>query len=226
MSSCDSLKLNSCASENAKKRRHIEAGELLLEMSAQERPPLKDFCYLKATTEGVIWRKWAISPRNLTLPQAAAPSETLLFREEYLDNANIQTNVLSVFGSLTARRIACAIGDTWLLKMPTRALISTISCLSLKEVFYLSQVCRALRKLCLCEEMWEQIYLKHLGAASLEVKEFASQPEVGWQKVFFMDRLQLQKELGRRRKGSSRPSSQASCKSSDSFTFLTQATDH
>ena len=213
-------------SENVKKRKQIETGELVLELSAQERPPLKDFCYLKATSEGVIWRRWAISPRNISLPQAAPPSETALTAEEYLDNSATQSNVVSVFGSLIARRVFCALGGSWFLKLPSRALLKTISFLNLREVFYLSQVCRALRKICLSEAMWEQIYLEHLGQPSLEVREFANEAGVGWQKVFFMDRLQLKKELGRKRKGSSRPSSQASCRPADSFTFLTQATDH
>ena len=226
MSSQDSIQLSSCAADSAKKRKLIEAGKLVLEVSAQEKPPLKDFCYLKATSEGIIWRKWAISPRNLTLPHTAAPSETALFADEYLDNSTIQSNVIAVFGTLIAHRIFCSIGGTWLLKLPPRALMRIISFLNLREVFYLSQVCRALRKICLSEAMWEQIYLVHLGEASPEVRDFASQPEVGWQRVFFMDRLQLQKELSRKRKGSSRPSSQASCKPSESFTFLTQAADH
>ena len=225
MTSPNSFQLNSCAADNAKKRKLIEAGELVLELSAQEKPPLKDFCYLKVTLEGVIWRKWSINPRNLSLPQAAAPSETALFADEYLESSTIQTNVIAVFGTLIARRIFCSIGGSWLLKLPPRALLRIISLLSLREVLFLSQVCRELRKMCLSEAMWEQIYRVHLGVASLEVRDFASQPGVGWQRVFFMDKLQLQKELGRKRKGSSRPSSQASCKPSESFTFLTQATD-
>ena len=214
------------ASTSAKRRKEIEAGEVLFEMNGQEKPPLKDFCYLKATSEGVIWRKWPITPRNLTQPQAASPSEVLLTREEYLDSSGVQTNVISVFGALIARRIFCALGGSWLLKLQPPALIRILSFLHLRDLFYLSQVCRSLRKICLSEQMWEQIYFVHLGEPTLQVRDFASQPDVGWQKVFYMDRLQLQKELGRKRKGSSRPSSQASCKHSESFTFLTQATDH
>ena len=198
----------------------------MLELSAQEKPPLKDFCYLKATSEGIILRKWAINPRNLSQPQAAAPSETALFIDEYLEDSTIQSNVIAVFGSLIARRIFCSIGGSWLLKLPPRAVIRIISFLSLREVFSMSRVCRALRKICLSEAIWEQIYLVHLGKASPEVRDFASQPELGWQRVFFMDKLQLQKELSRKRKGSSRPSSQASCKPSESLTFLTEAPDH
>lgn len=69
--------------------------------------------------------------------------------------------------------------------------------LDLQSISQLSQVNRYLRNLCASEKLWGLLYAQHQGNPTAEICVLAN--DVGWKKVFYLSKLQLQKELSRRR---------------------------
>ena len=98
--------------------------------------------------------------------------------------------------------------DDPLSTLPESVLLHICSMLDLQSIANLSNVNKQLHKFCDSNELWERIYYQHNGAPSPETYVLAE--EKTWKVVFFMSKLHLQKELSRRRKQLSPPSSQSS----------------
>ena len=98
--------------------------------------------------------------------------------------------------------------------------IKIVSYLDLQSISQLSQVNQHMREVCNSTELWEVLYKIHQGSPSSEVCALAK--ELGWKEVFFMNKLQLQKEISRRRKVQYDPENPDSSLSPDS-TFLTES---
>ena len=99
-------------------------------------------------------------------------------------------------------------------------MIQIVSHLDLQSISQLSQVNQHMRKVCNSTKLWEILYVVHQGKPSDEVVALAK--ELGWKDVFFMNKLQLQKEVSRRRKVHFDPEKSDSRLSPDS-TFLTES---
>ena len=80
---------------------------------------------------------------------------------------------------------------------PKSLMIQICSMLDLQSITNLSQVNTYLRKLCSSDQLWSILYEQHQGIPTAEITSMAN--DVGWKKVFYMNKLQLQKELSRRR---------------------------
>ena len=80
---------------------------------------------------------------------------------------------------------------------PEPLMIRICSMLDLQSVSQLSQVNRYLRRLCTSDKLWSILYAQHQGNPTTEISFLAG--DIGWMKVFYMSKLQLQKELSRRR---------------------------
>ena len=93
-------------------------------------------------------------------------------------------------------------------------LVAIVSLLDLQSIAQLSRVNQHLRELCNSNKLWETLYRIHQGQPSREICSLAA--ELGWKTVFFMNKLQLQKEVSRRRR------EDFETPSSD-FTFLTES---
>lgn len=76
------------------RKREVNKAETLFEITGQFPSPSKDFCQLKITSEGVIWRRWKISIRGVNHGTAPTPMpiEEVLSYEDYQYH-----NVLQVF---------------------------------------------------------------------------------------------------------------------------------
>lgn len=81
---------------------------------------------------------------------------------------------------------------------PESIMLRICSMLDLQSISQLSRVNRHLRNLCLSDNLWSDLYHQHQGHPSLEICSLAN--EIGWMKVFYSSKLQLQKEISRRRK--------------------------
>ena len=76
--------------------------------------------------------------------------------------------------------------------------VAIVSLLDLQSVARLGQVNQHLREVCSSDRLWEVLYKTHQGRPSRETTALAK--ELRWKTVFFMNKLQLQKELSRRRR--------------------------
>lgn len=76
-------------------------------------------------------------------------------------------------------------------------MIRICSLLDLQSIAQLSHVNRYLRGLCSSDKLWSLLYVQHQGNPTAEICVLAN--DMGWKKVFYMSKLQLQKELSRRR---------------------------
>ncbi len=82
--------------------------------------------------------------------------------------------------------------------LPDAVLIGICLYLDLSSLTQLSRVSSHLREVCGGEALWERLYEQHQGCPSHEVATLAA--DIGWKVVFFMNKLQLQKEVSRRRR--------------------------
>ena len=178
----------------------VRSGRELYAQSAQMPSPSKDFCQIVITEQGVVWRRWTISPRTITNHSYAAPSETVMSYEEFLFDKSLCCQLELIFGTGAVRRMkSIASGyDDRLSALPDGVIVKIASMLDLQSVVNLSQVNQKLREVYQSNQLWEELFLVHQGQPSDELQELAE--ELSWKKVFFMSRLDRVKELSRRRR--------------------------
>lgn len=171
----------------------------LFEVSGQVPSPSKDFCQLLITTKGVVWRKWKITLRNAS-QRAPSPVEEVMSHDDLLEDKSFLDELRGIFGFEVIEQVKRIIegSNDMLSCLPEKLLIRVATYLDLQSVNSLSQVNRHLRELCNSDNMWEALYHAHQGQPSPAVSALAF--ELGWKVVFFMSKLQLQKELSRRRR--------------------------
>ncbi|XP_045570432.1 F-box only protein 36b isoform X1 [Salmo salar] len=194
-------------------------GKSLFEVSGQGPPPNKDFFQFSVTKTEVIWRWWKISLRSDG--RNTKPGELRESHNDYLDDSRIQTIIMShpplsslhwcdgflgqvsvVFGPriLQYSQALCQGHYDYLERLPDPLLLHILTHLELEDVARLGHTSHRFRKLCRSEEFWEQAVRGHCGSVSAEVEALAL--ELGWKSVFFTSKLQLQKQISRRRKRS------------------------
>lgn len=199
-------------------KRGILRSRKIFEATGTVPSPSKDFCQILVTEAGVVWRKWKITLRNVQL-SPTPPAESVMTYEDFQYDKTLHFEVELIFGKKVldhVQRIIRGCNDP-LSSLPEDILIKIAAYLDLQSVSYLSQVNQRLREVANSDSLWEKLYSVHQGRATQEVKSLAS--EIGWKKVFFMNKLQLQKEISRRRRVA-HPSEGRS--EEFSSTFLTQ----
>uniref|UniRef100_A0A8C4ZQX3 F-box protein 36b n=1 Tax=Gadus morhua TaxID=8049 RepID=A0A8C4ZQX3_GADMO len=154
--------------------------EPLFEISAQGPAPNKDFYQLSITKSDVIWRYWKISLRNAS--RNAKPGEQRESHQDYLEDTRLQS---------------CY---DYLERLPDALLLRILAHLQLEEVGALGQTSHRFRKLCSSEAFWEQAVRGHWETVPAEVGSLGL--ELGWRRVFFTSKLQLQKLISRQRQPS------------------------
>ena len=228
--------MESTASMEALKRmafkKEVLGAKKLFEAAAQVPSPHKDWAQVIITERGVVWRKWKITLRGIAQGTAPAPSPTeeAMSFEDFKCDTTLQHEVERIFGvevMRQTRRILSGSMDE-LSKLPEDLMVRLATYLDLQSIAQLSQTNRHLREVCNSDPLWKKLFKIHQGSPSGEIVELAK--EVSWKVVFFMNKLQLQKELSRRRRLHSphRPHHDHSAKNgstapSASATFLTQA---
>ena len=113
----------------------------------------------------------------------------------------VQDEVRRTFGEDTFLHIDSIISGSndRLSCTPESIMMKICTMLDLQSISHLSQVNRHLRKICTSDQLWNALYTQHQGHPSQEICAVAS--DIGWKAVFYSNKLQLQKELSRRRKG-------------------------
>ncbi|XP_062843707.1 F-box only protein 36b [Trichomycterus rosablanca] len=172
-------------------------GEVLYETSAQGPPPLKDYFSFKVTKTQVIWQWWKISLRLDS--RHAKPGEVRESHSEYLEDRRLQSQVALVFGDgvLQYSRNLCQGRYDYLPRLSDPLLLRIAAHLELEDVARFALTCRRFNQLCSSEDFWEQTVRLHCDTVTAGMEDLAR--EVGWRSVFFTDKLQLQKQISRRR---------------------------
>ena len=199
------------------KKKEILSARKLAEDTGQDPAPSKDFCQLIVTERGLIWRRWRISVRNLNRKGAAStPTETSVTIDEFNFDKSLQDEIERVLGSDTLQRVLRLIGgfDDFFSRLPEKMLFLVASHLDLASIHHFSKVNKYLHSVCNSDRFWQTIYKVHNNAPSADIVAVAT--DLGWKKVFFMDKIHLRKESSRRQRSTGKVSVQASS------TFLTQ----
>ena len=188
------------ALQNIAKKKDILSFPKLLEEACQDPSPSKDFCNMIVTERGVIWRRWKISVRTVTQGAVPVPVELGFTAKEFLMDKDIQGDVGRVMGSETLKRALRLLrGQNDLLsRLPEKVLFQVISLLDLASIDSLSKANRYLQDACNANPPWCKLYTVHHGSPAEEVQAVAE--DIGWKRVFFMDKIQLRKESSRRQK--------------------------
>ncbi|KAM6948633.1 F-box only protein 36b [Aplochiton taeniatus] len=175
----------------------ILLGENLFEISGQGPSPIKDFYHFAVSRKDVIFRWWKISLRNDC--RNAWPGEVKESHHDFLDDSRLQSQVSVVFGTriLHYTKALCQGHYDYLERLPDPLLLQILANLELEDVARLGHTSSRFRKLCSSEEFWERAVRGRCDTVSDEVSSLAL--ELGWRSVFFTSKLQLQKQISRRR---------------------------
>lgn len=194
-----SLKNDEAMLKLIREKRAVLSAKKLFEATKQVPSPSKDYCQLLVTTKGVVWRRWKITIRNISV-KVPSPQESIMSYEDFLDDTSFMAELENIFGHDTLQHVRNVLEgcDDRLSCLPVRSLIRIATHLDLQSVLSMSQVNKHLREVCDSDDMWEALYCTHQGEPSLQVRALAF--ELGWKVVYFMNKLQLQKELSRRRR--------------------------
>ncbi|XP_017350678.1 F-box only protein 36b [Ictalurus punctatus] len=174
-------------------------GETVFEISSQGPAPIKDYFYFQITQTEVIWRWWKISFRPNSYN--TRPGEVRESHGEYLDDARLQGQVLMVFGPhvLQYSKCLCQGQYDYLQRLPDPLLLRITAHLELEDVARLACTCHRFKQLYSSEQFWEQTVRLHCDTVTPGMEDLAR--DVGWKRVFFTNKLQLQKQIRRRRAG-------------------------
>ena len=173
----------------------MNLGTILFEKTGQAPSPSKDFHQLLVTENLVILRTWRISVRKDQ--RYIPPSQRKVPLEEFDEDTTLQTDISRIFGEETLRLVYSIVCKDWLARLPKNILIRIASFLDLVDIARLGSVCKSLRKVCSSDELWEKIFITHCDTITDETRALAK--EVGWKKVFFTNKLQLQVQMRRRK---------------------------
>ncbi|XP_063074889.1 F-box only protein 36b [Engraulis encrasicolus] len=170
-------------------------GKTLFEINGQGPAPMKDYFILQITKSEVIWRWWKISLRC----ESTKPGQLRESHTDYLEDSFLQSQVRVVFGPRILQHTIglCEGRFDYLVRLPTRLLLRIMAYLDLEDIARLGQTCRNFRKLCDSDEFWKDTLRTHCNAVPDEVEALAN--DLGWKTVFFTSKLQLQKQISRRR---------------------------
>ncbi|XP_039090475.1 F-box only protein 36 isoform X2 [Hyaena hyaena] len=110
--------------------------------------------------------------------RSTKPGEAKDTHEEFLENSHLQDSLL----------------------------LNIISYLDLEDIARLSQTSRRFAKLCMSDELWEKIVQSCCDSITPDMRALAE--EMGWRQMFFTNKLQLQRQIRKRRQrqGSQRSS--------------------
>ena len=175
---------------------YMSRGHILFEKSDQAPAPSKDFHQLLVTDKEVLFRSWRISLRRdqLKIP----PSQKRVSHEDFRYDTLMEADISRIFGQDVLHYVQGIIFHDWLIRMPEKILFKIVSELELTDLIKVSQVCKVLKQVCSSDDLWQGIYAKHSARVTEDIKVLAK--ELGWKKMFFTNKLQLQKEVSRLRK--------------------------
>ncbi|KAK2163171.1 hypothetical protein LSH36_84g05055 [Paralvinella palmiformis] len=184
-------------------------------------PPSKDYCQILVTTDSglvfdlvsqvraamrlkannpftptkmIIFRLWKISLKNTSV----CPTEVKDTYEDFLCDELTKGEVHRAFGKNFLEYIkGLAHGNIDYLPRLSRSLLVKIICfLDLEDIPKLAMVSKQFLELCNSDDVWKQFYYDHNQTVmSAEMSSLAE--AIGWKKLFFTNKLQLQMKLRR-----------------------------
>jgi F-box protein 36 len=177
-------------------------GHILYEKTGQAPAPSKDFHQLLVSETEVTLRGWKVSVRKDQ--RLIPPSQRKISWDEFDEDTRMQSEISRIFGEETLSQVHALICGDWLIRLPVDLIMKLCGYLELQDIARLAQVCRKLRDVCCSDKLWENIYRTHCDTVTEKVISLAA--EVGWKKLFFTNKLQLQKEMRRRDRQRNNPS--------------------
>ncbi|KAI2527319.1 F-box protein 36 [Homo sapiens] len=151
--------------------------ETLFETVGQGPPPSKDYYQLLVTRSQVIFRWWKISLRSEY--RSTKPGEAKETHEDFLENSHLQGKF------------------DFLERLSDDLLLTIISYLDLEDIARLCQTSHRFAKLCMSDKLWEQIVQSTCDTITPDVRALAE--DTGWRQLFFTNKLQLQRQLRKRK---------------------------
>ncbi|XP_075386303.1 F-box only protein 36 isoform X2 [Tenrec ecaudatus] len=131
-------------------------------------------------THRIVFRWWKISLRSEY--RTTKPGEVRETHEDFLENSHLQGKV------------------DFLERLSDNLLLSIMSYLDLEDICRLSQTSRKFAKLCVCDQLWEQIVHSTCDTITPDMRALAE--DIGWKAMFFTNKLQLQRQLRKRKQKS------------------------
>ncbi|XP_024419590.1 F-box only protein 36 [Desmodus rotundus] len=171
--------------------------ETLFEIVGQGPSPSKDYYQLLVTQSQVIFRWWKISLRSEN--RSSKPGETKESHEDFLENSHLQVQIALIFGARTLDHVfnLCEGKFDFLERLSDNLLLNIISYLDLEDLTNLSQTSRRFSKLCRSDKLWELIVQSACDNITPDMRALAE--EMGWRQMFFTNKLQLQRQIRKRR---------------------------
>ncbi|XP_051010180.1 F-box only protein 36 [Acomys russatus] len=171
--------------------------ETLFEIVGQGPAPSKDYYQLLITQTQIIFRWWKISLRSEY--RSAKPGETKETHEDFLENSHLQVQVALIFGAKILDYVfnLCEGKFDFLERLSDTLLLKIIYFLDLEDVARLSQTSSRFAKLCKSDSLWEQIVQSACDTITPDMRALAK--DVGWRQVFFTNKIQLQRQIRRKR---------------------------
>ncbi|XP_070476146.1 F-box only protein 36 isoform X2 [Equus przewalskii] len=145
----------------------------------------------------VIFRWWKISLRSEY--RSTKPGEIKESHEDFLENSRLQVQVALIFGTRILDYVfnLCEGKFDFLERLSDNLLLSIISYLDLEDISRLSQTSHRFAKLCMSDKLWEQIVQSACDNITPDMRALAE--DMGWRQMFFTNKLQLQRQLRKRK---------------------------
>ncbi|XP_006984230.1 F-box only protein 36 isoform X3 [Peromyscus maniculatus bairdii] len=172
--------------------------ETLFEIVGQGPAPSKDYYQLLITRSQIIFRWWKISLRSEF--RSAKPGETKETHEDFLENSHLQVQVALIFGARILDYVfnLCEGKFDYLERLSDKLLIKIICYLDLEDIARLAQTSSRFAKLCKSDSLWEQIVQSACDTITPDMRALAK--DVGWRQVFFTNKIQLQRQIRRKKR--------------------------
>ncbi|CAL1579361.1 unnamed protein product [Knipowitschia caucasica] len=171
--------------------------EPLFETSGRAPGQNKTLYYLAITKTEVIWRWWKISLR--AVDRNTRPGEEKQSHQEMLEDSSFQSEISTVFGRdiLDYTKRLCQGHWNFLEHLPDPLLLRILGFLELEDVGQLLRTSRRFWKLCQSEQFWESAVRQRCSTLPDDVVSLSR--GIGWRRIFFTNKIQLQLLLNRHR---------------------------
>uniref|UniRef100_A0A2I3GP05 F-box protein 36 n=1 Tax=Nomascus leucogenys TaxID=61853 RepID=A0A2I3GP05_NOMLE len=119
--------------------------------------------------------------------------------EDFLENLRLHGQTALIFG---ARMLDYVINlrkgkFDFVERLSDDLLLNIISYLHLEDIARLCQTSHRFAKLCMSDKLWEQIVQSTCNTLTPDVRALAE--DTGWRQLFFTNKLQLQRQLRKRK---------------------------
>lgn len=170
--------------------------QIIYEKRQQAPSPSKDYYHLSVSGKHIVLTTWEIRRKKRHVGKS--PTEKKITHDEFEHDHTMSATIRYVFGEDVLLRLQGLVFNDWLIRLPSNLLIKVLTYLDLEDIIRTSLVCRTLHALCNSNVLWKEIYLNHCHYCSMDMWRLGE--ESGWKRLFFTDKLQLQRQVSRLRR--------------------------